>query len=38
MDMIGRKPRRGRSEPHLHVAAVRAAGDLLAILGWGERE
>jgi len=38
MGVTGRKPSRGRLEPHLQVAAVRAAGDLLAILGSGERE
>ena len=38
MGMIERTPRRDWSEPHLHLATVRAAGDLLAPPGSGERE
>jgi len=38
MDMIGRRPRHGQPDPHLHAAAARAATDLLATPGSGERE
>jgi hypothetical protein len=38
MGKIGRNPRRGWPEPQLQAAAVRAAGQLLATLGSGDRE
>jgi hypothetical protein len=38
MGKIGPKPRHAQSAPHPQVAAVRAAGDLLATLGSGERK